>query len=176
MLVLAGHSFGATIALEVGQRMRQRGMCVKLIIIEGTIIPPERLLLAQSNEKKSLSLVSNLFDEYSAETYGDELKHLASEHDVLYQQHLQIFCNYYLKGVFDGESLVLSGRDGEIYRHFGERLQEYYASFCTRLTTTVVSGDHMSLIMADYAPELAAHLLEFVIASVKNSGEVLSKE
>ncbi|MBD1228701.1 non-ribosomal peptide synthetase [Xenorhabdus griffiniae] len=161
-LVLAGHSFGSTIALEVGRCMYQRGMRVKLIIIEGTIIPPERLSLDTSKQEDPLSLVSSLFDESSVEKYGGELKHLASEHDALYQQHLRIFRNYYSKGVFEGESLVLSGRDGEIYRQLGERLQAYYAAFCTRLTTVVTSGDHMSLIMADHAPELAVHLLEFV--------------
>ncbi|PHM61688.1 non-ribosomal peptide synthetase [Xenorhabdus ishibashii] len=166
-IILAGHSFGATIAFEVGRYFENAGLSVRLIVIDGTLTSPEQFFGSskspQSSSEQNGVVMSDFF---SSESFHEALRHMTSESDALYQHHVSLFCLYQPEGCFDSDTLVILGAEGEIYRQLQPKHELYYKDFFPELNVLVSSGEHMSLVSAEHANRLSSHIKTFVIPAI----------
>jgi amino acid adenylation domain-containing protein len=156
-ICLLGHSFGGSVAFETARRLERRGLKVHLILLDSTLINPLELASEWGNSIDEDTSAPSTYSESMRSVTGDsELQRLLVSARTLHAQHWGMLTRYIPSGLFGGDLFALFAQDGRLKHYFEANILTRCRDLVTgQLRTTSTPGDHMSMIQAEHAEQLA---------------------
>ena len=141
-IVLAGHSFGGTVAFEMARKLELEGREVHLLLLDNVLVVPR--LLRSKAAAHELAQV--------APADGRLLKLMRAQE--------AIYKHYKPSGLFRGNVDVIYAREGEIVRMRDAARLGSLRTHCAKAPAIAdVAGDHRSMLAAPHVVELANAIL-----------------
>ncbi len=135
-IVLAGHSFGGSVAFEMARALEQTGHRVQLLLIDNLLVLPKHL---RKVKKEDLGILGT----------DKRLKNL-------FEAQRDIYKRYEPSGRFYGTVEVIYARDGEIKSMPERDRLQACRKYCAQApVVSWVGGDHRSMLGAEHADELS---------------------